>query len=131
MDAKPASWSYSGHATITAKRDGYWQFLPPWYHKAKESDDSGTIYATLTVWWAIREAPSTTYSGSVVVPGGSGSVSHTPGEITQWRDWKREYDPQGKSTNVGGNEHVNKSAHAHGSFEEHSFDHKTSYTGVP
>lgn len=127
----------SGSATATAHRDGYWAVyggMLPWWHGEDSPSDSGDIYARLKVKWTEHkkeEKPNSykitaTIGGTVKVINISGNFEFSPSSITNtytWHDWYTVLDEtKGRSATVGGNEYVNKSSGACGSFQGWSFD---------
>ncbi|MYB96776.1 hypothetical protein F4167_18350 [Candidatus Poribacteria bacterium] len=138
MDAMPKIYHCSGSASVEAKRDGYWTWPTlspiPWWHKAKNQSDSATIEHKVRVHWGEHEFDETTYQAGIDlsqfnIPANA-SVSYTPGGPAKYHWWVSVPESyKSLSASVGGQEYVNKSSGACGSFEGWSFTTSDSYEG--
>ena len=96
-DANPKQYIYEGHASVFAKRDGYWTvygvgpFKTPWYHQEANPTDNGDIFIRYRVHWGEHVFDEKTYLAGIdlsqyQIPANAG-IAYKPGGPAKYHWW--------------------------------------------
>ena len=140
-DANPKEYIYEGHASVFAKRKGYWTvygvgvFKTPWYHGAANPTDNGDTFIKFRIVWGEHVFDEMTFLAGIdlsqyKIPAGAG-INYTPGGPAKYYWWiplPLDGGLRSRNAGVGGIYGLEKSSGACGDFEGTNFVVSADYT---